>query len=175
MKTTEQRLQEILAEWSAPQNELSRKATNIHMPNMYHKADFGANVGVSMHKVNVRNTKTGKSYGSKAIPERNISEEKTPLLAKALELVSEAEARKNLNQQLKAEHTSLKKQIVGLKKEVGKIAAAGGEIEGHPYKKALTDTKVNKKQIKKLRKKLKKGKSVKKVEKKASEVIKGGW
>ncbi len=172
MKTLEQ-----LLEWIAPQNELSRRASDIKpLPNMYAKRDYGKNVGVVLHKVNVRSTGTGKSYGSKAIPERNLGENTmSSLLSGAIELVREAEERKALAKQLKDEHKSIKQQFTNLKAEVEKLKASGGKVKGHPYKKAFDAAKKAKKEVKKLRRKLARGASPEKVQKKATNVPVGAW
>ena len=169
MKTLEQ-----LLEWTAPQNELSRRASDIKpLPNMYAKRDFGKDAAVVLHKVNVRSTRTGKSYGSKAIPERNLGE--TSLLTGAIEIVREAEERKALAKQLRDEHKGLKQQFTNLKAEVEKLRASGGKVKGHPYKKAFDAAKKAKKQVKKLRKKLAGGASPEKVQKKVAAIPVGGW
>lgn len=168
---------ELTFEWTAPQNELSRKAkTIVHLPSMYDKRDYGKDAGIVLHKVNVHSTKTGKSYGSKAIPERNLGENEmnTPFLDGAINLIREAEERKELKKVLKGEHKGLKTQVKNLEKEVEKIKGVGGEHKGHPYTKALSTSKVTKKKVKKLMRKLKAGKSPKKIQKKLAE-LPGGW
>lgn len=164
-------------EWKAPQNELSKKATTIvHLPSMYAKRDYGKDAGIVLHKVNVHSTKTGKSYGSKAIPERNLGEKdmNTPFLDGALGLIREAEERKELKKHLKDEHRGLKTQTKGLKKAVDEIKKTGGEHKGHPYTKALADARITKKKIKKLKKKLAAGASPEKIRKKVAK-LPGGW
>lgn len=174
MKLTEIKLDE----WKAPQNELSRRASTIvHLPSMYAKRDYGKDAPVVLHKVNVHSTKTGKSYGSKAIPERNLGEKEmeTKFLDGAIGLIKEAEERKALQKQLDTEHKGLKKQIKGFKKELAKIKAVGGKLTGHPYDKALQSSKHAKKKIKKLRNKLRAGVSPDKVQKKVSNLNVGSW
>jgi len=167
-----------LGEWKAPQNELSRKATTIvHLPSMYAKRDYGKDADMVLHKVNIRSTKTGKSYGSKAIPERNLGEMgmNTTFLDGAIGLIKEAEERKALEKQLSIEHKGLKQQVKSLKKQVEKLKMSGGEHKGHPYDRALQTSKFAKKKIKKLRNQLRAGKSAKKVQKKVSKVTTGTW
>ncbi len=167
-----------LDEWKAPQNELSRKATTIvHLPSMYAKRDYGKDAKVVLHKVNVHSTKTGKSYGSKAIPERDLGENEmnTPFLDGAIGLIREAEERKELGKHLDTEHKGLKRQVKNLKRQVEKIKVMGGATKNHPYASALQTSKIAKKKIKKLKKKLAAGASPAKVQKKVSKLDIGGW
>jgi len=55
-----------------PENEVSKKAKQIKYGNAYELKNFGGDARVRLDKVVVRDTKTGKIYGSRAIPQRVI-------------------------------------------------------------------------------------------------------
>lgn len=143
----------LLGEWKAPENELSRKARIMSLPNMYTPHDYGKAGKARIEKVAVRSSATGKVYGSKAIAQRVIDSEdkdmESKILKGAMSILAEKDEREKKLRDLKKEKKSIKKQLKGLKKEIKKVHAAGGGDLGHPFIRGALNLKAKKKEIKK--------------------------
>jgi hypothetical protein len=55
-----------------PQSELDHRASNMKLPSIYDKHDFGKKSKLKLSKVVIRDTKTGKIYGAKSLYQKVI-------------------------------------------------------------------------------------------------------